>query len=427
MTFDTTPNAPESGAHGPLLGLTILDLSRILAGPTATQLLGDLGATIIKIERPGRGDDTRRWGPPFLKGEGGEDTAESAYYMSANRNKKSLAVDIASPQGQDLLRRISAKADIVIENFKVGDLKRRGLDYETLKALNPGLIYCSITGFGQTGPYAHRAGYDFLAQGAGGIMSLTGLPDEEGGAPVKIGVGVADVMCGMYASNAILAALHYRERTGCGQYIDVSLLDTQVAWLVNQGLAYLTSGEVPQRLGNAHPTIVPYNSYPASDQHFILAVGNDAQFEKFCKVAGCSELSRDPRFARNQDRVLNRKELEPLLRAVTVTRAAAEWIAILEHEGVPCGAINTLDQVFEDPQIQHRGMKVTMPHERSASGKVDLIGNPLKLSETPVTYRHAPPQVGEHTRDVLSGLLGLGDDELRALADDGVIDLGTGA
>lgn len=421
---------PENGADadtarsGPLAGLVVLDLSRILAGPTATQLLGDLGATVIKIERPGKGDDTRDWGPPFLKDEEGRDTRESAYYLAANRNKHSLAVDIAAPEGQELIRRLAAGADILVENFKVGDLKRRGLDYETLKKLNPRLIYCSISGFGQTGPYAPRAGYDFLIQGMGGLMSLTGRPDGEGGEPTKAGVGIADVMCGMYASNAILAALHHRNASGKGQYIDIALLDTQVAWLINQGLAYLTDGNVPPRRGNAHPTIVPYNAYRAEDGPFILAVGNDAQFMRFCEVAGALELARDVRFARNADRVRNRRQLEPLISRLTARQPAAWWIAELEKAGVPCGPINDLAQVFSDPQVLHRGMRISLPHDASESGEVALIGNPIKMSGTPVTYRKAPPRLGQDTAQVLSGRLGLGEEEIARLATQKIIELG---
>ncbi|GGE89360.1 CoA transferase [Stappia taiwanensis] len=411
-------------SSGPLDGLLVLDLSRILAGPTATQLLGDLGARVIKIERPGRGDDTRGWGPPFLRDADGRETAESAYYLSANRNKQSLAIDLASTGGQEIIRQLAARADVLVENFKVGDLARRGLGYDDLKAANPGLIYCSISGFGQTGPYAHRPGYDFLIQGMGGIMSLTGRPDEEGGEPTKAGVGIADVMCGMYASNAILAALHHRTLTGEGQYIDIALFDTQVAWLINQGVGYLTDGQVPPRRGNAHPTIVPYNAYPASDGSFILAVGNDDQFARFCQVAGAAQLATDPRFARNADRVRRRSELEPLIRDLTRARPAAEWIAALEAAGVPCGPINDLAGVFADPQTQARGMRIALPHETARGGAVDLIGNPVKLSRTPVTYRHAPPRRGADGVEVLRGVLGLNDKEIAALIEGGVLDPG---
>lgn len=418
MSTDTPSALPENA--GPLSGLRVLDLSRILAGPTATQLLGDLGADIIKIERPGRGDDTRAWGPPFVQVEG-KDSQESAYYLCANRNKRSLAIDIASEEGQKVIQNIATKSDILIENFKVGDLKRRGLDYETVKAVNAKIIYCSITGFGQTGPYAPRAGYDFLIQGMGGIMSLTGQRDEDGGVPSKAGVGIADVMCGMYASNAILAALHHRTVTGEGQYIDLSLLDTQVSWLINQGAAYLTNRKVPGRLGNGHPTIVPYETFPASDKQFILAVGNDTQFRKFLEVAGRDELMEDERFQTNKARVLNRDHTVPTIQEITKTKTAAEWLTELEKVGVPCGPVNDLEDVFNDPQIRHRAMEISMPHDTADSGEVHLIGNPINMSETPVTYRHAPPRVGQHSAEVLQDLFSFSEDEIADLASRGVI------
>jgi crotonobetainyl-CoA:carnitine CoA-transferase CaiB-like acyl-CoA transferase len=431
-----TSSAPvgRSPAPGPLEGLKVLDLSRILAGPTATQLLGDLGADVVKIEKPGTGDDTRGWGPPFVKDAEGRETRESAYFLSANRNKRSLAIDLASESGQALVRRLAGEADILVENFKVGDLARRGLDYETLSASNPGLVYCSISGFGQDGPYAHRAGYDFLIQGMGGLMSLTGGPDEEGGEPTKAGVGIADVMCGMYASSAILAALHHRTATGHGQHIDLALLDTQVAWLINQGVGYLTDGVVPPRRGNAHPTIVPYNAYPARDGAFILAVGNDAQFVRFCEIAGRPELARDPRFVRNAERVRNRAELEPEIRRITATRDKADWIAALEAAGVPCGPINALDEVFDDPQLRHRDMRIEMAHPLAAGGSIGLIGNPLKLSRTPVSYRRPPPVLGADGTQVLADWLGLDGMAIDDLAAGGAVSLagktpdeGTGA
>ncbi len=410
---------------GALSGLLVLDLSRILAGPTCTQILGDLGAEVIKIERPGRGDDTRGWGPPFLKDAEGNDTAESAYYLSSNRNKASVAIDLASEEGQQLIRGLAAKADILVENFKVGDLKRRGLDYETLKSLNPKLIYCSISGFGQTGPYAHRAGYDFLIQGMGGIMSLTGFADEDGGTQTKCGVGIADVMCGMYACVSILAAVNHRHATGEGQYIDISLLDAQVSWLINQGVAHLVSGETPGRLGNGHPTIVPYETFPGADGPFILAVGNDSQFQKFCEIAGAPELAKDPQFAKNADRVRNRKVLVPKIRRLTIEREAADWIETLEAAGVPCGPVNDLGSVFADPQVLERGMKISLPHP--VSGSVDLIGSPINMEKTPVEYRSAPPMLGQNTADVLKRHLGLDDSELTDLMDRGVLGLGTQA
>lgn len=390
-TADPAPRA----AAGPLAGLRVLDLSRILAGPTATQLLGDLGADVIKVERPGTGDDTRGWGPPFLSDAQGRETRESAYFLSANRNKRSLAVDLGDPDGIALVRRLAARADVLVENFKVGDLARRELGPDDLAAVNPALIYCSISGFGQDGPYAQRAGYDFLIQGMGGLMSLTGKPDAEGGEPTKAGVGIADLMCGMYAASAILAALHHRAATGLGQHIDVSLLDTQVAWLINQGVGYLTDGRVPPRRGNAHPTIVPYNAYPARDGAFILAVGNDAQFARFCEIAGAPALAGDPRFATNAARVRHRDALEPEIRRLTVRRDKADWISALEACGVPCGPINDLAEVFADPQVRHRGLRLEMAHPDAPDGRVALLANPLRLSRTPVSYRHAPPRLGE--------------------------------
>lgn len=409
---------------GALFGLTVLDLSRILAGPTATQLLGDLGAEIIKIERPGKGDDTRAWGPPFLKDMEGKDTEESAYYLSSNRNKQSVAINLASEEGRELIRQLADSADILVENFKVGDLARYGLDYETLSKRNPQLIYCSISGFGQTGPYAPRAGYDFLIQGMGGIMSITGDPLDhpQSTGPMKVGVGIADVMCGMYATVGILAALEARHKSGTGQHIDISLLDSQVAWLVNQGASYLVSGETPMPLGNGHPTIVPYETFPASDKTFILAVGNDGQFSKFCSAASAEHLSVDERFARNVDRVRNRDVLIPILQDLTRQKSAAEWIELLEGAGVPCGPINTIPDIFADPQIQHREMKVEMPHPTAGSGTVPLIGNPLKLSETPVQYDRPPPVRGADTNSVLASKLHLSDEEIAELTDAGVIE-----
>ncbi|MDJ0982386.1 MAG: CaiB/BaiF CoA-transferase family protein [Kiloniellales bacterium] len=401
----------------PLAGLRVFDLTRILAGPTCTQLLGDLGCDVIKIERPGEGDDTRKWGPPFLQNEAGEDSTEAAYYLSSNRNKRSLTLDIANEQGQALARRLIAGCDILVENFKVGGLAKYGLSYADLKDDCPGLIYCSITGFGQTGPYAPRAGYDYLAQGLGGIMSLTGPVDGE---PYKVGVGIADVMCGMYAVSAILAALHHRHQTGKGQHVDLALLDTQVAWLVNEGLNYLTSGKVSKRQGNEHPNIVPYKVLPCADGYFILAVGNDRQFQSFCAFADAPDLASDPRFTTNANRVRNREALYALLPDVTVKKTQAEWVDGLAGLHVPCGAVNTLDQVFADPQVVHRGMHLKMPYPGSQSGEVDLIGNPIKFSETPVDYRHAPPTCGEHTDEVLQEF-GLSPEEIAGLKDGGAI------
>jgi len=403
---------------GPLSGLRIFDLTRILAGPTCTQLLGDLGAEVIKIERPGEGDDTRKWGPPYLKDETGAETQESAYYLSSNRNKRSVTIDIAQAEGQALAKRLLAKCDVLVENFKAGGLAKYGLGYADLKGDFPELVYCSITGFGQTGPYAPRAGYDFLAQGTGGIMSLTGEPDGE---PVKVGVGIADIMCGMYATAAILAALRHRDGGGSGQYIDVALLDTQVAWLANEGLNYLTSGIVPRRLGNEHPNIVPYKVLPCADGHFILAVGNDSQFRRFCTFAGAPELPDNPLFKTNTLRVKNREALYALLPAHTVKKTQNEWVEGLSALGVPSGPVNTLDQVFADPQVRYRGMQVRVPYPGIDGGAVDLIGNPLKLSKTPVEYRRHPPQMGQHTVEVLTELLGLGHSDLEVLRTRGVI------
>jgi crotonobetainyl-CoA:carnitine CoA-transferase CaiB-like acyl-CoA transferase len=397
---------------GPLSGIRIFDLSRILAGPSATQLLGDLGADVIKIERPGQGDDTRAWGPPYLKDEAGRDTGESAYYLSCNRSKRSLTLDIAKPEGQALARRLIAISDVVIENFKAGDLARYGLDYESLKDQFPKLVYCSITGFGQTGPYAPRAGYDILIQAMGGIMSITGAAD---GPPMKVGVAIVDVMCGMYASVAILAALRHRDQTGVGQFIDLALLDTQVAWLVNQGANYLISGKAPGRLGNAHPNIVPYTVMPAADGWFVLGVGNDAQYAKFCDFAGRPDLAKDVRFRSNADRVKNRAVLYPMLEELTRARTQSAWVEGLSKLGVPAGPVNTIDQVFADPQVQARGMRIEMLRDGVDGGAVPMIGNPINFSETPVEYRNPPPRLGEHTQEVLSTTLGLSPEEIAGL------------
>jgi crotonobetainyl-CoA:carnitine CoA-transferase CaiB-like acyl-CoA transferase len=400
-----------------LAGIRVLDLTRILAGPTCTQLLGDLGADIVKIERPGAGDDTRKWGPPYVEGHDGP-TAESAYYLCANRNKRSVAIDIARPEGQALVRRLLAGCDVLVENFKVGDLARYGLGHEQLAADFPRLVYCSITGFGQTGPYAPRAGYDFLAQGLGGIMSITGAPDGE---PMKVGVGIADVMCGMYATVAVLAALRHRDLTGQGQRIDLALLDTQVAWLINEGTNYLLSGRVPRRLGNEHPNIVPYKVFESSDGYVILAVGNDAQFQKWCRFAGADELAADPRFATNSLRVRHRQELYALMPACMRRRSSREWIEGLAALGVPCSPVNTIDQVFEDPQVRARGMRIDVPHASAAASTVPLIANPIRMSTTPPVHRRSPPTLGEHTDEVLDELLDLDAAERERLRQAGVI------
>ena len=402
-----------------LAGIRVLDLSRVLAGPWCTQTLADLGADVIKVERPGTGDDTRTWGPPFLKDAAGHDTAEAAYYLGANRNKRSVTCDIALPAGQALIRELVQRCDVFIENFKVGDMARYGLDYAALSARNPRLVYCSITGFGQTGPYRERAGYDYAIQGMGGLMSVTGERDDLGGGPQKVGVAVADLFTGMYATVAVLAALRHAERTGEGQYIDMALLDTQVAMLANLGANYLVSGKVPGRAGNAHQNIVPYQVFevaPAADgrkDHIILAVGNDVQYAKFCDVAGRPDLALDPRFARNQDRVRHRAVLVPLLEQLMMTRPKAQWLAALEQARVPCGAINNLQEVFADPQVNGRGMVTHWPHPLQPDLK--LVSNPMKLSATPVRSELPPPLLGQHSEQVLRELLDCDEDRLSQL------------
>ncbi len=404
-----------------LQGIRVLDLSRVLAGPWCTQTLADLGADVIKIERPGSGDDTRTWGPPFLKDADGRDTAEAAYYLGTNRNKRSVACDIAQPAGQALIRELVMHCQVFVENFKVGDMARYGLDYASLKALNPALVYCSVTGFGQTGPYRERAGYDYAIQGMGGLMSVTGerdgLTDAQGhavaGGPQKVGVAVADLFTGMYATVGILAALRHAERTGEGQHVDMALLDTQVAMLANLGANYLVSGKVPGRSGNAHQNIVPYQVFEVADGHLILAVGNDGQFAKFCAVAGRPDLTADPRYARNSGRVRNRGELVPVLEAIMRTRPRADWLAALEAAKVPCGAINNLGEVFADPQVQARGMVTHWAHPLHAD--LPLVASPLKLSATPVRTDLPPPLLGQHTAEVLREVLGWDDARLAAL------------
>jgi crotonobetainyl-CoA:carnitine CoA-transferase CaiB-like acyl-CoA transferase len=405
---------------GALSHLRVLDLSRVLAGPWAGQILADLGADVIKIERPGNGDDTRAWGPPFLKDADGENTSESAYYLSANRNKQSVTIDFTRPEGQKLVRELVAKSDIVIENFKVGGLKAYGLDYESLRTENPRLVYCSITGFGQTGPYAKRAGYDFMIQGLGGLMSLTGRPEGEAGAgPVKVGVALTDILTGLYSTSAILAALAHRDQGGGGQHIDMALLDVQVACLANQAMNYLTTGIAPHRLGNAHPNIVPYQDFPTADGDFILTVGNDSQFRKFAEVAGQPQWADDPRFSSNKQRVAHRAELIPLIRQVTVFKSTSEWVNALEAVGVPCGPINDVAQVFADPQVQSRGLAISLPH--ALAGVVPQVASPIRLSGTPVEYRRAPPMLGEHTVDVLTQVLGMESEAITSLRAAGVL------
>ena len=406
-------------------GIRVLDLSRVLAGPWCTQTLADLGADVIKIERPGSGDDTRAWGPPFLAGADGAESRESAYYLGANRNKRSVTCDIARPEGQRLIRSLVERCDVFIENFKVGDMARYGLDYASLSAVNPRLVYCSLTGFGQTGPYAPRAGYDYIIQGMGGLMSVTGERDELGGGPQKVGVAVADLFTGMYATVGILAALRHAERTGEGQHLDMALLDAQVAMLANLGANYLVSDRAPGRMGNAHQNIVPYQVFEVAPREdgakdfIILAVGNDGQYAKFCDVAGRPDLASDPRFARNADRVRHRATLVPQLEALLKTRRKADWLQALEAAKVPCGPINSLDEVFADPQVAARGM--VTPWQHPLQDGLRLVASPIKLGQTPVRRDRPPPLLGQHTDEVLAELLGLDAPALAALRAAGVI------
>jgi len=398
---------------GPLGHVRVLELSRVLAGPWAAQTLADLGADVVKVERPGAGDDTRSWGPPWA----GE---ESAYFLSTNRGKRSVTIDFERPEGQELVRRLASQADVVIENFKVGGLKKYGLDFDSLHALNPRLVYCSVTGFGQDGPYAARAGYDFMIQGMGGLMSITGQPDgEPGGGPVKVGVAVTDVFTGLYAAIGIMGALAHRDRTGVGQWVNLALLDVQVAVLANQGMNYLVSGNAPKRLGNAHPNIVPYQAFPTRDGHLILAVGNDGQFGRFCTAAGRPELATDARFATNPQRVAHRKELVAILEEVIRTRDTADWLAALEPLGVPCGPINDLAAVFADPHVQARGLRQELQHAKA--GTVPTVASPIRYSATPIEHTLAPPPLGAHTDEVLGGQLGLCAADIEALRSKGVI------
>ncbi|MBN8791803.1 MAG: CoA transferase [Stenotrophomonas nitritireducens] len=404
-----------------LEGIRVLDLSRILAGPWATQVLADFGAEVIKVERPGVGDDTRGWGPPFLKDAEGNDTGESAYYLCANRGKRSVAIDFTRPQGQALIRALAARCQVLVENYKVGGLAKYGLDHASLRAINPALVYCSITGYGQDGPYAQRAGYDAAIQAVGGLMSVTGEPDgAPGGGPQKVGVAATDLMTGMYAASAILAALRHAERTGQGQQIDLALLDTQVAWLANQASNWLVGGVVPERQGTAHPNIVPYQVMPAADGHFMLAVGNDAQFARLCDVIGEPQLAADARYATNAARVAHRAELVPLLQRCLRARPAAEWLAALEQAVVPASPVNRIDQVFDDAQVRARGLRVDLPH--ATGGTVPGVRNPLRFSATPLQYQQAAPVLGQHTAQVLGEMLSLDADRLRELQAAGVID-----
>jgi crotonobetainyl-CoA:carnitine CoA-transferase CaiB-like acyl-CoA transferase len=411
--------AMDIPATGALNGVRVLDLSRVLAGPWCTQTLADLGAEVIKIERPGSGDDTRGWGPPFLKDARGVDTAEAAYYLGANRNKRSVTIDIAQPDGQALVRCLADTCDVMVENFKVGDMARYGLDAAALRATRPRLVYCSITGYGQTGPYRDRAGYDYAIQGLGGLMSVTGERDDRpGGGPQKVGVAVADLFTGMYATVAILAALRHRDISGEGQVVDMALLDTQVAMLANLGANYLVTRQAPRRAGNAHQNIVPYQVFEVADGHLILAVGNDGQFERFCSVAGCAELARDERFVTNADRVRHRDLLVPLLAPLLRQRPRADWLAALEAAKVPCGPINDLDDVFADPQVQARGMTLTMQHPHNPH--LELVASPMKLSATPVQLQRPPPLLGQHTDEVLREI-GIPGAEIERLRHGGVI------
>ncbi|MBN3765530.1 CaiB/BaiF CoA-transferase family protein [Burkholderia sp. Ac-20365] len=405
---------------GALSHIRVLDLTRVLAGPWCAQTLSDFGADVIKVERPGAGDDTRHWGPPYLKTPDGADTREAAYYLAANRNKRSVTVDIATPEGQQIVRELAAQSDVVLENYKVGQLKKYGLDYESLKAVKPDIVYCSVTGFGQTGPYAQRAGYDFIVQGIGGFMSITGERDgQPGGGPQKAGVAIADLMTGMYSTVAVLTALAHRDRTGEGQYIDMALLDVQVAMLANMNSNFLASGKAPARWGNAHPNIVPYQTFQTSDSWIIVAVGNDGQFRKFVEAGNRPELADDDRFATNPARVRNREILVPILAEMVRTRSKHAWIDALEAAGVPCGPINDLEEVFENEQVVARGLQVQLPHP--SGGTVKLVRNPIRMSATPPQAQAHPPTLGEHTEAILRDVLGYDDAQIDALRGRSVI------
>ena len=405
---------------GPLEHIRVIDLTRTLAGPWATQNLADLGAEVIKVERPQTGDETRAWGPPWLRDREGRETRESAYYLSVNRGKKSVTIDLSRPEGQKLVRDLAAKCDVLIENYKVGDLARYGLGYEDIRSVHPSIVYCSVTGFGQSGPYAGRPGYDFVFQGMGGLMSITGERDDRpGGGPQKVGIAVTDVIAGMYAGLAIAAAIAHRERTGAGQHIDLALLDSIVAFNSNQILNAWCSGLVPVRHGNAHVNIVPYQVFQAADAAIVLAVGNDGQYQSFCRVAGRPELAVDPRFRTNPERVRNRALLVPIVEEIVRQRPSRDWIDSLSRAGVPCGPINDLRQVFEDPQVLHRGIRIEIPHP--AGVPCPTVASPMRFSSTPVEYDMPPPTLGQHTREVLSGTLGLSEGEIDELAARGVI------
>ena len=390
----------------PLTGIRVLDLSRILAGPWSAQTFADLGAEVIKIERPGTGDDTRSWGPPFLTDTDGNETGEAAYFNSANRGKKSLTLDIADPEGQEIVRKLAAKSDVLLENYKVGGLARYGLGYEDVKKVNPGIVYCSITGFGQTGPYKDRAGYDFMIQAMGGIMSVTGEADDKpGGGPQKIGIALTDILTGLYTTIAALSALRLRDTTGTGQHIDMALFDVTAATMANQALNYLVSGVAPGRLGNAHPNIVPYQAFATSDDYVVVAVGNDGQYRRFCEFGGRPQLVTDPRFASNADRVKNRDTLVPMIEDMMRSRSRAEWLDGLEAAGVPCGPINNLAQLFDDPQVKARGTRMDLPHP--LAGTVPQVANPIRYSDAELAYTQAAPTLGQHTEEILAGLLGM--------------------
>ena len=416
----------RSSSAGALAGIKVLDLSRVLAGPWCTQVLADLGADVVKVERPGLGDDTRQWGPPFLKDAEGNDTTQASYFTACNRNKRSVTIDMATPEGQALIKQMALQADIVVENFKVGGLKQYGLDHESLRALNPRLIYCSVTGFGQDGPYAERAGYDLMVQAMTGMMSITGRADTEpGGGPLRVGVAVIDLFTGMYASNAILAALHVRDNattgTGQGQHIDMALLDVGMAVLANQASGFLATGKAPGRMGNSHPSLAPYQDFPTQDGNMLLAIGNDGQFQRFCAAAGQPDWAVDARFTTNTLRVQHRSELIPMMEAVTRTRSTAAWIALLEDKAVPCGPINTIAQAFDDAQVKARGLRVELP--RSAGDGIRTIAgvaSPLRLSANPPVLRNAPPALGQHTDEVLAEL-GLNTQAIAALRDKQVL------
>ncbi|MEE2655733.1 MAG: CaiB/BaiF CoA-transferase family protein [Pseudomonadota bacterium] len=405
---------------GPLSHIRVLDMSRILAGPWAAQTLADLGAEVIKVERPGTGDDTRTWGPPFIKDKDDNETKESAYFLSTNRGKKSIALDISKPEGQEILRNLAVKSDVLIENYKVGGLEAYGLGYEDLKKINPGLVYCSITGFGQTGPFSNRAGYDFLIQAMGGLMSVTGEPDGKPGAgPQKVGVALTDILTGLYTNIAALSALHRREQTGEGCHIDMALLDVTTATMANQALNFLVTGESPTRMGNAHPNIVPYEAFEASDMYLIVAVGNDRQFAKYVEVAGKPELSDDERFSTNSARVKNREILIPIIKKFMKQKTGQEWIDDLEKAGVPCGPLNNMAQVFDHPQVKARGMQIDLEHPLAQT--VPQVASPIKIVGEELVYQGSPPTLGQHSNDILKNLLGMSPEKITDLEEKKII------